>query len=235
MKEEELTIKRRQLLKLGTASAFGLVVTAGDLFWQVERARGGELTPVTPDAALQKLMAGNQRFTAHKAQHPHQSAKTLQDLAQAQHPFATVLSCADSRVTAEIIFDQGLGDIFDVRIAGNLATQGAVASIEYAVVELKTPILMVLGHERCGAVTAAVKKADLPGEMGLFVKEIAPAVKKTQKLDGDAVDNAVVANVKEQMEKLKRSPLLAERLASGQLKIVGGRYDLDTGKVTAIA
>jgi carbonic anhydrase len=235
MKEEEFTFKRRQMLKIGTASAFGLIVTAGDLVWQVEQARGDELPSLTPDAAWQELLTGNQRFVGQKAQHPHQSGTRLQDLAQAQHPFVTVLSCADSRVTAEIIFDQGLGDIFDVRIAGNLATQGAVASIEYAVVELKTPLLVVLGHERCGAVTAAVKKADLPGEMSLFVKEIAPAVAKTKNVAGDAVENAVVANVKEQMEKLKRSPLLAERLTSGKLKIVGGRYDLDTGKVTAIA
>lgn len=235
MKEEQLNIKRRQLLKLGTASTFGLILTASDLFWRVEQARGDEIPSITPDVALQELMAGNERFVAHKATHPHQNEQRLHDLAQAQHPFATVLSCADSRVTAEIIFDQGLGDVFDVRIAGNLATKGAVASIEYAVVQLETPILMVLGHERCGAVTAAVKGGDLPGEMGLFAKEIAPAVQKTKSMQGDTVENAMVANVKEQMERLKRSPLLAERLASGKLKIVGGRYDLDTGKVTAIA
>lgn len=228
-------IGRRDLLKLGLSAA---VVAASNLWLeQAEAAELSAIAPVSlsPDAALQKIVEGNQRFVQHQPQYPDQSAARLQEVAQAQHPFATVLSCADSRVPAEIIFDQGIGDIFDVRIAGNIATPEALGSIEYAVALLGTPLLMVLGHERCGAVTAAVQNQSLPGEISTFVKAILPAVKRIKDQPGDAVDNAVAANVQYQIEQLQRSPLLMERLQSGFLKIVGGRYDLDTGTVTMIA
>ncbi|OUL33980.1 carbonic anhydrase [Nostoc sp. 106C] len=232
-------MERRDFLKLGVTGAFGLMVTASDLLWRVKQAKAAELlsdTPqsLTPDAALQKLIEGNQRFIQHQPQYPDQSASRLQEVAQAQHPFATILSCADSRVPAEIVFDQGIGDIFDVRIAGNIATPEALGSIEYAVTLLNSPLLMVLGHERCGAVTAAVKKEELLGDISTFVKAIKPALDKVKNQPGDAVENAVVANVQYQIEQLKRSHLLTERLKSGQLKIIGGRYDLDTGKVGII-
>ena len=228
-------IGRRDLLKLGSIGALGL---ASNLVWSVKPARadGATIAPaLTPDAALQKLKDGNQRFVQHQPQYPDQSAKRLQEVAQSQHPFATILSCADSRVPAELLFDQGIGNLFDVRIAGNIATPEAIGSIEYAVALLGTPLLMVLGHERCGAVTAAVKNEPLPGEISTFVTPILPAVARVKKQPGDAVDNAVVANVQYQMEQLQRSSLLMERLQSGKLKLVGGRYDLDTGKVTMIA
>lgn len=228
-------IGRRDLLKLGSIAA---VVAASNLWLeQAEAAESSAIEPVSlsPDAALQKLVEGNQRFVQHQPQYPDQSAARLQEVAQAQHPFATVLSCADSRVPAEIIFDQGIGDIFDVRIAGNIATREAIGSIEYAAALLGTPLLMVLGHERCGAVTAAVQNQSLPGDISTFVKAILPAVERVKDQLGDAVDNAVVANVQYQIEQLQRSPLLRERLQSGKLKIVGGRYDLDTGTVTMTA
>lgn len=189
---------------------------------------------LSPDTALQRLMEGNQRFVQHQPQYPDQSQARLQEVAQAQHPFATILSCADSRVPAEIIFDQGIGDIFDVRIAGNIATPEVIGSIEYAVALLNTPLLMVLGHERCGAVTAAVQNEPLPGDISTFVKAIKPVVAKVKYQPGNTVDNAVIANVHYQIQRLKRSPLLSERLQSGKLKIVGGRYDLDTGSVGII-
>lgn len=232
-------MKRRDVLKLGATEAVSLLVMASDLFWRTQQAQAAEFSPhnsqpLDPDAALQKLIEGNQRFTQHHPQYPDQSQARLQEVAQAQHPFATILSCADSRVPAEIIFDQGIGDIFDVRIAGNIATSEVIGSIEYAVALLGTPLLMVLGHERCGAVTAAVKNEALPGEISTFVKAILPAVKRVKDQPGDAVDNAVIANVHYQIELLQRSPLLTERLQSGKLKIVGGRYDLDTGGVAFI-
>ncbi|MER3492270.1 MAG: carbonic anhydrase [Mastigocladus sp. ERB_26_2] len=232
-------MERRDFLKWGAFGGFGLVVTASDLVWQVEQVLAAELPPtaapsLSPDAALQKLMEGNQRFVQHQPQYPDQSQARLQEVAQAQHPFATILSCADSRVPAEIIFDQGIGDIFDVRIAGNIATPEAIGSIEYAVALLNTPLLMVLGHERCGAVTAAVQNELLPGDISTFVKAIKPVVAKIKYKLGDTVDNAVIANVHYQIQRLKRSPLLSERLESGKLKIVGGRYDLDTGSVGII-
>ncbi|NJM73461.1 MAG: carbonic anhydrase [Scytonema sp. RU_4_4] len=231
-------MERRDFLKLGVTGAFGLVVTASDLLSPVEQVQAAQLPlapqSLSPDVALQKLMEGNQRFVQHQPRHPDQSQIRLQEVAQAQHPFVTILSCADSRVPAEIIFDQGIGDIFDVRIAGNIATPEALGSIEYAVVLLGTPVLMVLGHERCGAVTAAVQNQALLGEIGSFVKAIKPAVEKVKDQSGDAVENAVVANVHYQIEQLKRSKLLTERLQSGKLKLVGGRYDLDTGTVSII-
>jgi carbonic anhydrase len=232
-------IPRREFLRLGARGTVGLLVTANYLLWRIKPVQAVELPSIAaqsldPDAALQKLMEGNQRFSQHQPQYPDQSQARLQQVAQVQHPFATVLSCADSRVPAEIIFDQGIGDIFDVRIAGNIATPEAIGSIEYAVVLLGTPVLMVLGHERCGAVTAAVKNEALPGEISSFVKAILPAVDRVKNQPGDAVDNAVVANVHYQIEQLKRSPLLTEQLESGKLKIVGARYDLDTGSVTIV-
>ncbi|WP_375469398.1 carbonic anhydrase [uncultured Nostoc sp.] len=232
-------MERRDFLKLGMTGAFGMMLTASDLLWRVEQAKAAEIPSTSPeslnpDAALQKLMQGNQRFVQHQPQYPDQSALRLQEVAQAQHPFATILSCADSRVPAEIVFDQGIGDIFDVRIAGNIATSEAIGSIEYAVVLLGSPLLMVMGHERCGAVTAAVQNQSLLGDIGTFVKAIKPAVEKVKDQSGDAVENAVVANVQYQLERLKRSQLLTEQVRSGKLKIVGGRYDLDTGKVSII-
>ena len=194
---------------------------------------GTSISP--PKAALEKLMAGNQRFVQHQPNYPHQSQKRLAEVAQAQHPFATILSCADSRVPAEILFDQGIGDLFDVRIAGNIVTPESLGSLEYAVSLLNTPLLMVLGHERCGAVTAAVQNKALLGEIGSFVKAIMPAVDQVKGQAGDPVENAVVANVLYQMNQLQRSKLLSEALQSGQLRLVGGRYDLDTGRVTLVA
>ena len=229
-------IGRRDLFKRGAIGALGLTYP---LLWQVKPVQAAEQAsiapPLSPDAALQKLREGNQRFVKHQPQYPDQSAKRLQEVAQAQHPFATILSCADSRVPAELLFDQGIGNLFDVRIAGNIATPEAIGSIEYAVALLDTPLLMVLGHERCGAVTAAVKNEPLPGAISTFVTPILPAVKRVKDQPGDAVDNAVVANVQYQIEQLQRSLLLKERSESGKLKIVGARYDLDTGTVTMIA
>ncbi|HYX14142.1 MAG TPA: carbonic anhydrase [Nostoc sp.] len=232
-------MERRDFLKLGMTGAFGMMLSASDLLWRVEQAKAAEIPStspesLSPDAALQKLMEGNQRFVQHQPQYPDQSALRLQEVAQVQHPFATILSCADSRVPAEIVFDQGIGDIFDIRIAGNIATPEAIGSIEYAVVLLASPLLMVMGHERCGAVTAAVQNQSLLGDIGTFVKAIKPAVEKVKSQSGDAVENAVVANVQYQIERLKRSQLLTEQVRSGKLKIVGGRYDLDTGRVNII-
>jgi len=229
-------VDRRRFLKLSATGAV-ILVTASDFCRRVGQAQAAKLPSDTlskPDAALQKLLAGNQRFTQHHPQHPHQSHARMLELAQSQHPFATVLTCADSRVPVELLFDQGIGDIFDIRVAGNIATPETVGSIEYAVALLSTPIVMVLGHERCGAVTAAVKNAPLPGDIGSFVKAILPAVDRAKELSGDVVDNAVIANVHYQIEQLKRSPVLTERLRSGDLKIVGGRYDLDTGAVKTL-
>ncbi|MGF1601636.1 MAG: carbonic anhydrase [Thermosynechococcaceae cyanobacterium] len=226
------SLGRRDLLRVGAIATLTLAATHRGFN---SPAQAAELTALKPNAALQKLMIGNQRFVQHQPQYPHQTAARLQEVAQSQHPFATILSCADSRVPAEILFDQGIGDLFDVRIAGNIVTPESMGSIEYAVELLSTPVLMVLGHERCGAVTAAVQNEPLPGDISTFVDAILPAVARVQNKPGDAVDNAVTANVAYQIEQLLRSTLIKERVRSGTLKLVGGRYDLDTGTVTMVA
>ncbi|WP_035991419.1 carbonic anhydrase [Leptolyngbya sp. KIOST-1] len=228
-------IDRRQVLAVG-GQLLGLAALAPVIWPTQSAAAAASGSPsLSPQAALKRLLEGNQRFTGHHLEHPDQTEERVLELTQAQHPFATVLSCADSRVTAEIVFDQGLGDIFDVRVAGNIATPEVVGSIEYAVELLQTPLLMVLGHERCGAVTAAVENGPLPGQIGTFVEAILPAIAQVKGQPGNAVDNAVSANVRYQMEQLMRSPLIRDRQRSGQLQVVGARYDLDTGTVTLIA
>ena len=187
-----------------------------------------------PAYALQALIDGNKRFSGHHPFYPHQDRKRVSLVSKGQHPFATVLSCADSRVPVEILFDQGVGDIFDVRVAGNIVTPSVMGSIEYAVDQLATPLLMVLGHENCGAVTAAVKDMKLPGDMSTFIDAIMPAVEQCQEQEGDAIDNAVRQNVQYQIEQLTKSELIQKRLNDGTLKLAGARYDLNSGSVSVL-
>ena len=239
MNDKKNLLGRRDILQIGSVAAIGVAATATNVLGNSRRSDAAGLSAISPDilspdTALQALLDGNQRFVQHKPQYPDQTEARLQEVSQAQKPFATVLSCADSRVPPEILFDQGIGDIFDVRIAGNIATPEALGSIEYAVELLESPLLLVLGHERCGAVTAAVENEPLPGDIGTFVTAILPALDDVKDQSGDPVDNAVIANVQYQIEQLKRSPLLMARLQSGKFKIMGARYDLDTGRVTLI-
>jgi carbonic anhydrase len=179
-------------------------------------------------------MAGNQRFVANKRLNPHQTSARLAEVATSQAPFAAILSCADSRVVPEIAFDQGIGDLFTVRVAGNLANTEDIASEEFAVGVLGTPLLMVLGHERCGAVTAALKEGELPGVIESLVFAIRPAVQASEKEPGDRLENAVKANVRLQVQRLQSSSVIASAVQKGKLKVVGGYYDLDTGKISLV-
>jgi carbonic anhydrase len=228
---------RRSLLQIATAGGLGLAANAlNSLGGSVPPAYAGEPATLDPDEALKKLLDGNQRFMQQKRKYPHQAQQRLQEVAQAQHPVVTILSCADSRVPPELVFDQGIGDLFDVRIAGNIVTPESLGSVEYAAALLHTPLILVLGHERCGAVTAAVQKGALPGQIGTFVQAIAPAMTRIKKQSLDPVEDLVVANIQYQVEKLRRdSTLLMQLEQSGKLKILGGRYDLDTGKVTIVS
>jgi carbonic anhydrase len=229
-------VGRRDLLKI---LGVGGISVAGGLFGQPALAKAASSNPnsISPDRALKQLLEGNQRFVGQSPEYPDQSKARLKEVAQAQHPFATLLTCADSRVPAEIIFDRGIGDIFDVRIAGNIVTPEALGSIEYAVLLLGTPLLMILGHERCGAVTAAIQGEPPTASIASFVKPIQPVVEQLSDKSNlaEAIENAVVANVKYQIERLRQqAPLLVDRERQGSLKIVGGRYDLDTGEVTVL-
>jgi carbonic anhydrase len=212
--------------------AFGLF---GVLLYSALPLRAEEAKGVGADEALARLVAGNMRFVEMKLAHPDQDAGCRTNLSKAQQPFAIILGCSDSRVPPEVIFDQGLGDLFVVRVAGNVADDIGIASIEYAVEHLGSRLIVVLGHERCGAVTAAVKGGELPGHLPTLMTALKPAVDKSKGAAGDAVDNAMLANVELTAAQLRESkPLLAEMMEKGEIKIVGARYDLDTGAVELI-
>jgi len=197
---------------------------------------------VSADEALQKLMDGNQRFVEAKMNSTTMCDATSRGkLTKSQHPYAIILSCSDSRVPPELIFDQSLGEIFVVRVAGNVADPVILGSIEYAAEHLGTHLVMVLGHERCGAVTAAVNAKGKPeGNIGAIVKAIEPAARQAKQIAKgkpaeDVVECAVDLNAKQVAASLsKRSKVLAQELKEGKIKIVAAKYDLDDGKVSLL-
>jgi len=237
-------LSRRNLIKVG-AGALGTGVVAaklhsGSAFSQTAPKNVTPNQPLplpkdaTPDQALQRLMAGNSRFAQGKPNYPHQTLARLKEIAQTQKPFAGILSCADSRVPSEIVFDQGLGDLFVCRVAGNIATPDEIGSLEFGTLVLGAELIMVLGHERCGAVDATIKGAQVPGQIGSLIEAIQPAVKRSAGQPGNRLQNATKANVAIQIAKLKLSPVLSQLIQAGKLKVVGGYYDLDTGEVTLV-
>jgi carbonic anhydrase len=213
------------------------------LFVLAACASSGPVVNDPPDP-LERLVQGNARFVAGTPAKWSALAERRTEVAQTQHPFAIVLGCADSRVGPEQVFDRTVGDLFVIRVAGNVVDDDILGSIEYGAEHLHVPLLVVLGHERCGAVTAAVdaskSHADAHGgeahdHIGSLVHSIAPAVAEAQKEPGDLVDNAVRANVRLVVAQIrKESHVLAELEHEGKLRIVGARYDLDTGEVTIL-
>ncbi|WP_017317077.1 carbonic anhydrase [Mastigocladopsis repens] len=202
----------------------------------VANASSATPIPVYPDAALERLLNGNQRFVHQKRKYPDQTLERLQLVAKGQYPFASILGCADSRVPAEIIFDQGLGDLFVVRVAGNVASDMVIGSLEYATAILGSQLIVVLGHRKCGAVAEALQEEAVPGRIGFVVEGIKPAVERVKLRTGDIKENAVVGNIQYQAEKLQESStILAKLIRQGKLKIVGACYDIDTGKVSVVA
>jgi carbonic anhydrase len=193
--------------------------------------RGQEAGP-TPDAAWQRLKAGNARFAADRPAVKDLSTKRRAELTQGQRPFAVVLSCADSRVVPEILFDQGLGDLFVVRVANNIADPSELASIQYAVTHLQVPLLVVLGHQQCGAVQAAVDGKPLPGQLGGLVKHIYTGKNVPGEKSSTALEAAIRANALHQAALLRYSPELKDFVAIKRAQIVAGEYSLVTGKVT---
>jgi carbonic anhydrase len=226
-------LSRRNLLQIGTG-----VISAG-----VAVAVSSNLTTPEPaiaqnnisaDEALRLLMDGNDRFANRKRRYGNQGSTRLREVAKGQKPFASILGCADSRVPAEIVFDQGLGDLFVCRVAGNIATPEEIGSLEFGSLVLGAKVIMVLGHERCGAVDATIKGAQVPGQIGSLLEAIKPGVEKSQGQPGDRLENACKANILVQIDNLKASPVLSELIKSNKLQIVGGYYDLDTGKVSLV-
>lgn len=197
---------------------------------------------VNADQALRELLDGNHRFTSGNRMTPRGRPEDFLALAHEQFPEAVVVSCADSRVPPEILFDAGVGDIFVVRAAGNVIDGAGVAvkgSIEYAVAELNVPFILVLGHSGCGAVKAAIKHIDdkdsLPGAINGMVELIKPAVVMSKGMPGDPLENAIRKNVEIGVERLQGlEPIVAPRVKDRRVKVVGGVYDLHTGAVTLI-
>jgi carbonic anhydrase len=202
-------------------------------------AHGSPEAGLSPEDAMARLMAGNARFVAAKATHPHMDAEYRRVVAGGQHPFATILACADSRVAPELIFDQGLGDLFVARVAGNVVDDAILASIEYSVIHLGSTLVMALGHERCGAVKATVdalagrgSEEDRDTKIGALAALIAPAVQAVPAGAADKVDAAVSLNAAQAAAEIfAGSKPLRSRVLAGKLKIVAARYDLDDGRV----
>jgi carbonic anhydrase len=188
---------------------------------------------VDPDEALRRLIAGNQRYVAGEGTVPKSLTAHREKVAPKQFPFAVILGCADSRVPPEIVFDHSLGDLFVVRTAGNVPSNYDLASIEYSIKHLGSTLVVVLGHERCGAVDAAVENVKEVGHLPELLDEIQPAVAKARKQKGNLLQNAVLQNVRDIVARLKdQGPIIAKDVESGKIKVVGANYCLDTGKVT---
>lgn len=185
---------------------------------------------MTIDQVLDRLAAGNARFVADKLDGKLQNSTRRTELTSGQDPYAIILSCADSRVIPELAFDAGLGELFVVRVAGNVANTDTIASIEYAVAHLGTPVIMVLGHEACGAVTAAVLGGDNGYNLNHLLAQVTPAIAASR--DGAPVNEVVKVNATMNAEELAdRSKIIREAVADGKVKIVSAYYNLGSGKV----
>jgi carbonic anhydrase len=205
--------------------------------WAPAPSRADAPSTVSADEALKLLLAGNQRFVAGSLKSVTQDelAQRRAELAQGQKPFAIVVCCSDSRVGPEIVFDQELGNVFVVRTAGEVLDAAGIGSIEYAVAHLGSPLLVVLGHEHCGAVAAAVADAKEPGQIASIVKAIRPAVARTRAEPGDPLENAVRANVQDVAAQLRRmGPVISAAVKSGRLKVTGAVCSLTSGKVELV-
>ncbi|MBG1272052.1 carbonic anhydrase [Nostoc sp. WHI] len=234
IQDTQLNLSRRSLLKFGAGAIGTGVVTAGlgSNLLAAEKAPAED--EITPDKALQELLDGNDRFVKRKRRNGNQTYSRLVEVAKGQKPFASILGCADSRVPSEIVFDQGLGDLFVCRVAGNIATAEEIGSLEFGSLVLGSKVIMVVGHERCGAVEAAIKGAQVPGQIGSLLEAIKPSVESSKEQSGDKLENACKANILLQIKKLKSSPVLSKLIDEEKLTIAGGYYDLDTGKISLV-
>jgi carbonic anhydrase len=189
-----------------------------------------------PNVALTQLQEGNQRFVDAKMQHPGQDPEHRLRLAAYQQPFATILTCSDSRVPAEVVFDQGLGDLFVVRVAGNIVDPAVLGSIEYGVDHLGTPLVVVMGHQSCGAVSATLEslqhRTQPHGDIATLVTAITPAVAVAKQRPGDLLDNTIRANAEQSRSAIVASSEVKGPLDSGALRVLTAFYSFDSGLVT---
>ena len=187
---------------------------------------------VNAEQALNLLKEGNKRFVEGKSIRPHQTMDRIRELSTGQKPYAIIVGCSDSRVPSEIIFDQGLGDLFIVRTAGQVSSFASWGSIEFANAVLGAKLIVVIGHTKCGAVAAACKVPDVPGQIVTLINAIKPAAQLAKNQPGDLIENAVKINVAMQVQQLQNlEPVLTKAIQSGETKIVGAVYDLSSGKV----
>lgn len=185
------------------------------------------------DDAIRRLSEGNRRFASSKPTRPNQTAERRAEVSEkGQKPFAVIIGCSDSRIPPEILFDQGIGDLFVIRVAGNIVDDVILGSIEYAVDHLNVPLVVVLGHGKCGAVTATVQGGETPGHIGSIAAKIAPAVEIARKLTGDLTDNAIRANMELVVNAIRTAePIMTKALEEGKTRVIGAYYDIDSGEV----
>lgn len=232
---------KRRFLKAAGLGALSVVLGRERLLRGVVQAKAAPTPSATPstitgEEALEKLMEGNRRHLAGQFTITMRLAERRQEVAKVQRPFAAILGCSDSRLPPEIVFDHSLGDLFVVRLAGNIVDDPGLGSLEFAVTQFGTPLILVLGHARCGAVAAALAGTKVPGHILSVVDAIMPAVVMAKGQPGDPLDNAIRSNIRMTVDRLKSAaPILDERVRAGQLKIVGAIYSLDTGKVDLVS
>ena len=228
------------LLRRAVALAAGATLFLFNPLARASESTTGSAERLSPEDALKRLVEANGRFVANKPLHPHADTQWRQSLVGTQHPFAVILGCSDSRVPAELVFDQGFGDLFVIRVAGNAAGVDECGSIEYAVEHLGASIVVVLGHESCGAVTAALGTASEtrqePRELQELLEHIRPSLRDipVNAEKAKKVETGVEANVRTEVLLLQKLPMLHEMEKEHKLKVVGGVYHLGTGLVTVL-
>jgi carbonic anhydrase len=229
-----LSIKGIAQRKKGTGDKKNKVTLIDSAKWKKEYyIEDRDSAYANPRVGLKKLMGGNRRFIEGKSIRPRQDSAALHGTEGGQKPFAIIVGCSDSRVPNEIIFDQGVGDLFIVRTAGQVMAQASYGSIEFATLALGSKLIVVLGHQKCGAVDAAIKRPeDPPGHIVTLINAIKPAAEKSKGMAGNRLENAIRQNVIEQVNELRDlDPVLAKKYQNGEILIVGAVYDLHSGKV----
>lgn len=187
---------------------------------------------ISAQEALLKLTKGNERFSSHQQKYPNQCAIRREESLNTQNPFAVILCCSDSRVIPEIIFDQGIGDLFVIRVAGNIINDDILGSIEFSCKTLNTKLIMVLGHQNCGSIIAAINSKEETGHLKSVINAVKPAIKKAEKLPGELIDNAIRENIKLVSNQISSS--LNTIIKEQDLRVVGAYYNFETSKVTII-
>lgn len=228
---------------LSRRGLFGVAGAAGLAALGLTSTTAATATPDAPQVAdaqeaLDRLLAGNRRFVEARMEHPGQDPEHRLRVSEGQRPFATILTCSDSRLPPEVLFDQGLGDLFVVRVAGNIVDAALLGSIEYAVEHLGTPLVLVMGHEKCGAVEATLESLEhheVPhNDVAALVHAITPAAQIAQRQPGDVLDNAVRANTEQSLRQIAAAPEVADHLAAGRVRVVAAYYHLADGHVSLL-